>query len=145
LSTCLSVCLTDRQTDRHSSLLGYDEVLLGKSVQFLLTPLKAPPPPFMLCPPLGPSTCSSLHMHSIPQQSSSHSTQPHFTPQYKQLYTHLLHLHHIPVPAQHQAPSQVISLPPLLTHHPPCLFATLTTYSHITYAVFPCGYSIGAA
>lgn len=140
LSFCPSVCLTDR----HSSLLGYDAVLLSKSVEFLLTPLKAPSPPFMLSPSLGPSTCSSLHMHCIPQQSSSHSTLPHFTPQYKQLYTHLLHLHSIPVPAEHQDPSQVISLPPLLPHHQPCLSATLTTYNHVTYAVFSRGYSTGA-
>ena len=123
-------------TDRHSSLLGYDNVLLGVSVEFLLGPLKAPP--FMLSSSLGPSICSSIHVHCIPQQSSSHSTVPHFMPQYKLLYTYLLHRHYIPVPAEHQNSNQVISLPPLLTHHPLCLFATLTTYNHTIHAVFSC-------
>jgi len=50
LSLCPHVCLTDRQTDRYSSPLGYDDVLLGKSAEFLLTPIKALPTSCFLLP-----------------------------------------------------------------------------------------------
>jgi hypothetical protein len=83
LSLCPHVCLTNGQTFQYSGvwwcITGQVSWVPSDSFKALR--------PFMLSPSLGPSICSSLHVHCTAQQSSSHSTLLHFTPQHKQLYT----------------------------------------------------------